>query len=157
LPTAAPAAGERKWILLLSGDFSQRSSGFSPDGRFFFYAARESGREEIFVQKFDPKAPAGSGNGGKWKISEGGGLNARWRADGKELLYLARNGNMMSVAVSTSPVFRAEAPKRLFNVPGFSLDWDAAADGQKFLFFLNQQEPHPYTVVLNWTSLLVNR
>ena len=151
----AQAAGEQKLIALATGQFTQSTARFSPDGRFFSYAAKEADQEEIFVQSFDPGSGASSRNGSrKWKVSEGGALTARWRSDGKEIVYQARNGDMMAVEVSTSPVFHAEAPKRLFNQPAPSLDWDMSRDGQRFLFLLSQQAPAPYTVVLNWTSLL---
>ena len=65
-----------------------------------FEIAIRSGRAEIYVQTF-PDA-----SGGKWTISTGGGTQPRWRRDGKELFYLAQ-GMLMSVEMTTSPVFKA--------------------------------------------------
>lgn len=44
--------------------------------------ATDTGRSEIYVQGFnlDPAQPRG-----KWQVSTRGGLEARWRHDGKEL------------------------------------------------------------------------
>src|SRR5262249_25432592 len=51
---------------------------FSPDGAFVAYASGQFGHtSDIYVQPFpDPK--------GKWLISQGGGVQPRWRGDGKE-------------------------------------------------------------------------
>lgn len=42
-------------------------------------------------------------------------MQPRWRADGRELFYLAPDGTMMAVdIVSMRPAFKAGAPRRLF-------------------------------------------
>jgi eukaryotic-like serine/threonine-protein kinase len=53
---------------------------FSPDGQWITYVSQESGRPEIYVRPFDRKSPAA---GGKTRISADGGVNTRWRADGR--------------------------------------------------------------------------
>src|SRR6266487_1754115 len=55
---------------------------FSPGGQWVAHQTNESGRFEIVVQSFP--APAG-----KWQVSTGGGIQPRWRADGKELYFIA--------------------------------------------------------------------
>ncbi len=55
---------------------------FSPDGRWVAYQTNESGRFEVVVQPFPDV-------GGKWPVSTAGGVTPRWRADGKELYFLA--------------------------------------------------------------------
>jgi WD40-like Beta Propeller Repeat len=77
---------------------------FSPDMRWVAYVSRESGQSELWVRPFDPASSTGSPpSSGKWMISRGGALSARWRGDGKELFYTAPDGSMMSVEVNTSP------------------------------------------------------
>jgi len=136
---------------------------FSPDGGFVAYASGERGRmSEIYVQHFpDPK--------GKWKISEGGGSQPRWRGDGKEIYYLSADSKMMAVEVSSTPEFvKIGARKALFPVPigrGLTVNsdrYDVTADGRKFL--VNADIPkapsagpppsEPITVILNWQALL---
>ena len=46
----------------------------------------------IYVTQF----PAPKGH---WRISAGGGVQPRWRADGRELFYLAPPNQLMSVAL----------------------------------------------------------
>src|SRR6202008_2566764 len=117
---------------ILPAEFSQRGARFSPDGRFFSYLSNENGKDEVYVQRFDPSlgSEAGSGAksaGGKWMVSKGGGLSAHWRGDGKEILYLAPDGDFMSVGVSTTPIFQAGVPKRIFKPKAAPRFWDVTA------------------------------
>ena len=149
-------SGEHKPIQLLPPEFNNRGARFSPDGRYFSYLSTESGRDETYVRTFDPTAGAGSATGGKWMVSKDGGGGAHWRADGKEMLYFAPDLTLMSVDVSTSPVFQAGVPKALFKSSVASIYWESTGDGQRFLLpvAVGQNTAAPYTVVLNWTALL---
>jgi hypothetical protein len=160
----APTTGDRKPFPFLQTEFSELGGRFSPDGRWIAYRSNESGKNEIYVQPFDPAYAGSSSSGAKSIVSEGGSAGMpRWRADGKEFYYLAPDGKVMAVEISTSPVFRAGAPKPLFQVPSAFMrsgtpgaDADAGPDGKRFLFALPAQQsaPIPFSVVLNWTSLL---
>jgi Tol biopolymer transport system component len=148
---------DAKPIALLPAEFAQRGARFSPDGRFFSYISNENGKDEIYVQSFDPSGRSSEkAAGGKWMVSKGGGLSAHWRGDGKEILYMAANGDLMSVDVSTTPVFQAGVPKRLFNPKAASRFWDVTSDGRRFVIPvpLGQSSAAPYTVVLNWQAAL---
>lgn len=57
----------------------------------------ESGLSEIYVIPFPP-----SSRGGKWLVSRGGGVQPRWRRNGKELFYISPDSKMMAVEVNTS-------------------------------------------------------
>ena len=61
---------------------------FSPDGRWVAYVSDENGRPEVYVQSFPT-------SGGKWLISTQGGTEPLWRADGKELFYIAGDRKLM--------------------------------------------------------------
>ena len=65
---------------------------------------------QIVVQTF-PDA-----NGGKWQISADGGVEPKWRRDGRELYYLALDGKLMSVSIG-GPVFAPGRPVALFQTP----------------------------------------
>ena len=41
-----------------------------------------------------------------------------WRQDGKELYFMTRNWEVMAVEVTTTPTFKAGAPRLLFSLPG---------------------------------------
>ena len=93
-------AGERKPIPYLQTPFAKLQAKFSPDSRFVAYASDEPGRPEIYAQTFPE-------SGGKWQISTSGGVQPAWRADGKELYYLAADGKLMAVPVKTATSFEA--------------------------------------------------
>jgi dipeptidyl aminopeptidase/acylaminoacyl peptidase len=151
-----PAGQEPK--LYLGTEFNESQGRFSPDGHLVAYTSNASGRDEIYVQPFPASV------GGKTIVSRGGGVAPRWRRDGKELFYISADSKMMSVEVSTGPVFRAGIPRALFQAPIWGggtthhvTRYDVTADGKKFL--INSVEggvppPSPITVVLNWTALL---
>ena len=163
-----PLQGDRKPVPFLVTPFSEAQARFSPDGRWVVYASSETGRTEIYVRPFlasgnlVPAAPTG-----KWMVSNGGGAQPRWRADGNEILYLSPQAALVSVDVRTADgSLEAGVPKPLFSVPiaGGPLlplttatsRWDMTRDGRKFLVNSNATEgaPAPLTVVLNWPVLL---
>ena len=88
----------------------RKSQGqFSPDGRWVAYQSNESGSSfEIVVQAFpEPR--------GKWQVSTGGGVQPRWRADGKELYFIAPDRKLMAVPVAVlGSIFEAGKPVPLF-------------------------------------------
>ena len=82
-------------------------AALSPDAQWVAYQTNESGRFEVVVQPF----PDG---GGKWQVSMAGGVAPRWRADGKELYFLAPDATLMALPVTTGSSFEAGAPVALF-------------------------------------------
>lgn len=144
------APAERKPVSVLRSEFDERDARFSPDGRWIAYMSDESGRNEIYVRSF----PAGIG--GKWMISQGGGLLAAWRGDSKELFYISSDGTIMAVPISaTGAGFQHGLPVALFKGPVTPMGWDVSADGKKFLLAMPIPEAKqaPFTVVLNWLKL----
>jgi hypothetical protein len=129
---------------------------FSPDGKWMAYRSGESGPGEIYIQPFPPAA-------GKWQISTGGGVDAQWRGDGKELFYttLQDPARIMAVDIAVkNGAIEAGIPHPLFEVrlpPGIQRNrWVVTRDGQKFLATVpSEQKPvNSFTVIVNWPSLL---
>lgn len=123
---------------------------FSPDGRWVAYTSNESGLSEIYVIPFPP-----SPEGGRWRVSNGGGVMPRWRRDGKELFYISPDSQMMAVDVTTNPVFKSGNPHALFQtdivdtgIRTGTLSWDIAPDG-RFLIISETSTDASITVVLN--------
>ena len=87
-------------------------------------------------------------------MSRGGGTAPRWRGDGRELFYLARNGKMMAVDVIAGQEFRVGTPTPLFQAPAGAIVGDVTGDGKRFLLVtpVGQSASVPFTVVLNWTA-----
>lgn len=146
-----PLEGGRKPLPFLSTEFKEGAGRFSPDGHWVAYTSNESGQDEVYVRSFSMNA-AGTAieAGGKWPISNGFGVDPRWRGDGRELYYRSRGGGLMSVGISTQPAFRAGNPQPL-GVSSSSV-WDSTADGGRFLSLAGKSGPQPLTVVLNWQA-----
>jgi eukaryotic-like serine/threonine-protein kinase len=152
-----PLNGDRKPVPFLRTEFNERSGQFSPDGQWIAYTSDESGRDEIYVRDFSSGSAQGFLNAaGKWLISKGGGTDPRWRGDGKELFYVATDGKLMSVDISAKPMFKAGAPRPLFQLPAGFMAGDVTADGRRFLIGVPvaQSSSVPFTVVLNWQKTL---
>jgi serine/threonine protein kinase len=161
-----PLEGDRKPVLMLGTEFNEGAGTFSPDMRWISYVSVESGRAEIYVRPFlagsnGASGPSGPSLGeGKWQVSKDGGSGPpRWRADGKELIFSALNGSMMSVDVSANgSAFQPGVPKQLFAAPeGHGGDWDVTSDGKRFLMGIAPMQKvvdEPITVVLNWQAAL---
>jgi serine/threonine protein kinase len=87
-----PLFGDRKPIAIVENGANNYYAQFSHDGRWVAYASNDSGRYEVYVRSF----PAGNG---QWQVSTNGGVQPRWRRDGKELFYLALDRKLMAVPV----------------------------------------------------------
>jgi len=104
-------------VELVGREFNTFGLRFSQDSRFVAYVSDESGRNEVYVRPFEKPSPF-SPLERTWQISTGGGLGLiQWREDSRELYYLAADGWVMAVDVSTRPTFRASPARPLFQVP----------------------------------------
>jgi Tol biopolymer transport system component len=138
---------DKKMTPVAASPFDERSAALSPEDRFVAYASNESGRFEIYVKQI--------GSGARVQVSSGGGQRPRWRADGKELFFIAPTGTIMSAATTLGPPFAADTPRALFGLTSFG-DYDVSESGQRLLVSLRADESiAPKTsVLLGWTKLL---
>ena len=152
---ALPLTGERK-PRFLAAIKSIDEVRLSPDSKHVSYGTNQSGKWEVYIASY----PALDN---RRQVSANGGVQARWRGDGKELYYLAPDGKAMVIAIK--PGIRDEflAPTILFQSPlttpsGILDEWDVTRDGQRFLFAAPvEQSPAgrgPLEVIVNWPSLL---
>ena len=90
----------------------------------------------------DRQRPFPASSGGKWLVSGGGGGQARWRPDSKELFYASPDGTLMVVETHFSPTFQAGTPKALLKPqilgglgggPQVAWRYAISRDGQRFL------------------------
>jgi len=125
-----PLFGDRKPYPLLATPATENWPAFSPDGKWIAYSSTESGALELYVMQFPP-------TGNKWQVSSGGGFQARWRRDGKELFYLTENRTLMAATVNASGSgFEVRDRQMLFETKfahGQYHAYDVAADGQRVL------------------------
>jgi hypothetical protein len=145
-----PAGGGRD-VPFLTAKSSQMNGQISSDGKWVAYASDESGNWEVYVTSF----PAGAG---KWQVSRGGGGEPRWRADGKEIFYMAPSGMLMAVPVSSDNGFSTGAPAPLFQIHGRApisstdaFTYDVAKDGKRFLVnrYISPEHVAPLTILLH--------
>ena len=116
--------------------------------------SNEGGRTDVYVQPFPP-------TGGKHQVSKDGGSHPVWRADGRELFYLASDNTLTAVPIDASREFKTGAVQPLFQTNAIrvnsSATFAASRDGQRFL--VNTRGPRsdaaaPLTVVLNWPATI---
>src|SRR6185503_11343482 len=90
----------------------------------------ESGSPEVYIATFPEFS-------GKRQVSDGGGGQARWRKDGRELFYRSPDGKLMSLEIKAGASFETGAPKLLFQTritTSLGSDgYSATGDGQRFL------------------------
>ena len=150
---ALPLFGDRRPITIADTPFSDDEPRFSKDGRWVAYNSDESGTYQVYLVSF----PASDQ---KRQISTDGGVQPRWRRDGKELFYLGLDGRIMAVDLRIDSTIDAGVPRPLFNTR-LSVDpirdqFAVAADGQRFLVQVPVVvgPPTPITVLVNWRPSL---
>ncbi len=134
---------------LLSSRFRESNGEFSPDGHFVAFESHETGRSEIYVQRFPDPVD-------RWRVSTGGGAAPFWRSDGRELYFLQGGSELVAASVTTSPdgsSLRFGDPAVLFSVHSktFRLRQIDTRDGQTFVVnrMVGDVEAAPLTLVLN--------
>jgi len=161
VPTAPdPHGGDRKPATYLQTPFSEHHGHLSPDGKWMAYASDESGRWEVYIGAFPH-------NGARAQVSADGGVEPRWRDDGKELFYVAPDGTLKTVGLQfDSGHARPGAPQALFKARFgvFGADmfrpvYSPGSGGRRFLVNIVVEETaaSPVTMVLNWPAAVMNR
>ncbi len=123
----------------------------SPDGHWLAYTSNESGSGlEIYVASFPDM-------GSKRQLSQGGGIEARWARDGRELFFKS-GGQMMAVSVPPGPTFNPGDPHPLFPLEGFRdarnrPQYDVAPDG-RFLMIREHVTASGIIYAENWLTEL---
>ena len=133
--------------------FDEQEPSFSPDGRFIAFASNETGRDEIYVQRYGI-------SGGKRLISNKGGREPVWSRDGSEIFY-RQHGALMVVAVESGEELTSEQPQMLFedrflspfmNTSAGETTYDVSPDGRHFVMIQRSADAkrNQIHVVLNW-------
>jgi hypothetical protein len=132
----------------------------SPDGRWIAYTTDESGKDEVWVASF----PAGKK---RQMVSVGGGALPEWGENGREIVYVADDKQLMAAPFNPqNSGVEIGPPKSLFRVASL-IDIDqflwptsnayvAASNGRRFLVALSARDPGapPISVIVNWPALL---
>jgi serine/threonine protein kinase len=150
---AVPVDGTSEPFHVADSQFAESNGQLSPDGEWLAYQSDESTTLEIWVQRF-PRGP-------RFRISSGGGVQARWRRDGRELYYLGADGTLMAVPIRLDAARQQvdfDTAERLFAPTwGALAPWQSNArnymvseDGHRFLVLVQQDVSLPITVMLGW-------
>jgi Tol biopolymer transport system component len=132
-------AGKPEIFLKTSAD--ERQSTFSPDGRWLAYASNESGTFQVYVRAFPD-------NGGKWQISNAGGVYPVWSSNGHELFFRADDNRIMvATYAAKADSFVPDKPrvwsnKQLANLGAIGAsNYDLAPDGKRIAALMPVEEP----------------
>ena len=130
--------GDSTPVALAASGFTELHPALSPDGRWLAYTSNESGVNEVYVRPFP------NTGGGRWQVSNGGGSEPRWSADGRELYFLdATLGHLIAARVNAGPAFAVAGLQPLFATSAFLVDafqtsYDVTRDGH-FIFLMPRQ------------------
>jgi Tol biopolymer transport system component len=150
-----PVGEPDKAFPLVQTQFPERAGQISPDGRWAAYQSLQTGRNEIYVTPFP-------GGGARWQVSGGGGSQARWSPDGRELYFVSAEDDMTVASVDGSgsrfevkdvrPLFRVN----LYRGPRVGLhSYAVSRDGKRFLVNDAGEAGVPrVALVTNWTAAL---
>lgn len=133
--------GDLQRQLAVSGPGNQTQPRISPTGEWIAYETDQTGSAEVYAfsrpdRRFE-------------KVSNAGGSEPRWSADGRELMYRDPAGTVMVVALGPAGF---SAPEPLFQIGSGSLV--SAADGERILIRAPQGEDpsDKIHVALNWLN-----
>jgi len=131
----------------LRTESSEDGAHFSPDGRWVAYLSDESGRMELYLDRFPER-------GEKFRVSPDGAAWPIWRSDGKELFYVSAIGDLMAVPINMEsdrdPVGQ---PQKLFSTTLRLGYFDVTPDGQTFVL-IERIDPEIRSIALiqNWAA-----
>ena len=142
------------WTLSLTGPatptsirrspYGETRFRFAPDGDHYTFTSDESGRSEVYMSRLS--------GGGKTLVSSGGGTDARWTGDGREIVYVSADLRMMAVPVrKTTSLLELGTATTLFAIASKQwLSFDMSPDGQRFLVIIPEvvANEQPLTAVL---------
>ena len=130
-------------VPLLQTRFDTSTPALSPSGEYLAFSANDTGRSEIYVQRFE-----GGGRGGaspklageRRRVSRDGGIGPRWRRDSKELFFLSPDRHVMAVPADPGKVLGFGPPAALFRLPTSyqsftpqATGFEVSGGGQKFI------------------------
>jgi hypothetical protein len=150
---ALPLAGEGQPQVVIKNGFNLDEPHLSPDGQWLLYTSDDSGAWEVYLTPYGRPGP-------RVRVSTAGGGEPRWREDGKEVYYVARDHKLMAVTVTAKGRISPEVglPVALFDLGAFRPDYDDYAprgDGQRFLVKVPLDAQAPvFQVVLSWPALI---
>jgi hypothetical protein len=150
------SVADRKEMPLLQTRFDTSYPALSPSGEYLAYSANDSGRSEIYVQRFQG-GDAPKFAGARLRVSHSGGNGPRRRRDGRELFFLSPDRQITMAAVKPGTGTEFGPPAVLFRLPTsyrslapMTAGYEVTSDGQKFLLPIRKAAGAPLQAVVNW-------
>jgi Tol biopolymer transport system component len=155
VPIESDGAGLRmgKPEVFLQTPADERYPAFSPDGRWLAYMSNESGTFQIYVRAFPDK-------GGKWQISNGGGIYPMWSRG--DLFFESLDRHIMAAAYTVKgDSFVAGKPRLWSEKPiagsaGSNRNVDLASDGKRIVALMPATEGKESQESQNHVVFLMN-
>lgn len=148
---ALPTSGNSKPFPYLYSKFDEHPGGFSPDGKWVVYSSDETGRSEIYLQRF-PKPEQ------KLVVSTNGGSLPEWSKNGKEIFYISTDDYLTSVEIAPGSPPAIGTTSKLFKTGQlyFLKMYSVLDNGNKFLVnkILFDDTLKSSIVILNWKSMI---
>jgi Tol biopolymer transport system component len=141
--------------------FSEYDARVSPDGTLATYESNESGNAETWLRTFPEPT-------GKWRVSNGFGVDPRWAPDGSGVYFWTRTDSgspwrLQFAPIEREPSIRVAPSREVIAPPGASEnDWDVHPDGDRYLITVpaaqasagsggdGGEDSPRHLVVLNW-------
>jgi len=143
----------RRYLTTLAWEMAAR---FSPDSQWLAFVSNESGAAEVYVAPVDDA-------GARYRVSSAGGIAPRWGRDGKELIYVTPDFNLVSVPLTLGRHVQRGTPTMMFRqqtlYEGYlrgNVAYELTPDGQRLLVNRVLRDPAvaPLTLLTNWTAQL---
>jgi len=136
--------------------YDERNGQFSPDGHWLAYQTDETGRFEILAVSFPDQTE-------KSPVSTSGGTQPRWHPDGKELYFVAPDGELMAAPITFKN--QADGSRMEVGVPvplfrtriivsgaaaNLKAQYAVSRDGRFLISQPAESATTPITLILNW-------
>jgi hypothetical protein len=138
-------------VPFLATPMMESGSAFAPNSHLLAYYAVDNGPPQVSVREV---AADGAPGPGRWRVSQKGTMAhfPRWRADGKEIFYIAAPPGQIVAAdvVVDGASMRVGEERTLFPLPdGTWPPFRVSRDGQRFLFAVATDPPELIRVLVN--------
>jgi Tol biopolymer transport system component len=146
----AVSMDDRRIVPFHQSDADEHGGRFSPDGRWVAFVSDAGGRFDIYIAPFPGPGPAHI-------VSVAPGTQPRWSLDGRQLFYVAEDGTIYSVPVTTAPSLKIGRPQALFSrgARGRWSSYEPTRDGGFIaLEPISYGAQSPLHVIVNWPTLI---
>jgi eukaryotic-like serine/threonine-protein kinase len=152
------SASDGRTVPLLKTAYDNAYPALSADRKYLAWSANETGRYEIYVQRFQ-EGDTPTLVGERYRVSRTGGNVPRWRRDGRELFFISADRKIAAAPVKEGTALEFGAPAALFAIPPSSTllgaqtsGYDVSPDGQRFVVLTGGTARPPLEVVVNWQA-----